>query len=139
MHVSEIMATDVATVTTNTSVAEAARVMRDEWIGAIPVVEHGKMVGMVTDRDITIRVTAEKRDPEQTPVKQCMSEGVKYCFADESVDELTRHMANTRHRRLPVVNRDKRLVGIVSLGDLAIKDPVGHLAETALQGICSRA
>ena len=100
--------------------------------GVLPVGENDRLVGMITDRDIAIRAVAEGMGP-QTKVREVMSREVKYCFEDEDLDDVTDNMGELQLRRLPVLNREKRLVGIVSLGDVA----VGHAADAseALQGI----
>jgi CBS domain-containing protein len=88
---------------------------------------------MITDRDIAIRAVAEGKGP-QTPVREVMTQEVKYCFEDEDLDRVTHNMADIQVRRMPVLNKDKRLVGIISLGDVAVMRE-GHYAETALSGI----
>ena len=101
--------------------------------GCCPVGEHDKLVGMITDRDIAIRGIAEGKGPD-TKAREVMSHEVKYCFEDEAVEHVAENMAELQVRRLPVLNRDKRLVGIVSLSDLATQ---GSLPKTAraLHGI----
>ena len=101
--------------------------------GVLPVSEHDKLIGMITDRDIAIRGIAEGKGPDAT-VQDVMSHEVKYCFEDEEVAHVVENMAELQVRRLPVMNRDKRLVGIVSLGDLAIQGPLPKTAR-ALHGI----
>jgi CBS domain-containing protein len=86
--------------------------------GVLPVGDKDRLVGMITDRDIAIRGIARGKGPD-TPVREVMTEEVKYCFEDQEVDEVTRNMGDIQVRRLPVVNRDKRLVGILSLGDIS--------------------
>jgi CBS domain-containing protein len=94
--------------------------MRDLEVGALPVCDEvGRFVGMITDRDITIRAVAEGRDPHKTTVRDAMSEHIRFCFEDEDTREVGRKMSEWAVRRLPVLNRDKRLIGIVSLGDMA--------------------
>jgi CBS domain-containing protein len=92
-------------------------------VGALPVCDGERLVGMITDRDITLEATAQSRDPVTTLVRDCMRPEVIYCFEDEDVDEAERIMQEKQIRRLPVLTREKRLVGIVSLGDLATKYP----------------
>ena len=101
--------------------------------GILPVREGDRLVGMITDRDIAIRAVTAGRGPE-TFVREVMSPEVKYCFEDDDLDHVTRNMADLRVRRLPVLNMDKRLVGIISLGDVAVMQDA-HYAETALSGI----
>jgi CBS domain-containing protein len=113
---------------------EAAKMMFDEDIGAVPVAAQDRLVGMVTDRDIAIRGIARGKGPK-TKVRDVMTEQVKYCFDDEDLDHVSKNMASLQMRRLPVMNRDKRLVGIVSLGDLAVTNQSRAQAEQALHGI----
>jgi CBS domain-containing protein len=121
MQVREIMNRKVKVVRHNQTVAEAAREMAAANCGALPVERDDKMVGMITDRDIVLRVVAENRSPEKLRVEECMTKGVDYCYEDDEVSELAEKMATSRHRRIPVVNQDKRLTGIVSLKELATK------------------
>ena len=100
----------------------------------VPVADHDHLVGMVTDRDIAIRGVALGKGPG-AKVKEVMSEQVKYCFEDEDLDHVSKNMASIQMRRLPVMNRDKRLVGIVSLGDLAVTNRARAQAEQALHGV----
>ncbi len=120
MKIQDIMSACVRCVQADASLAEAAVVMRDVDVGALPVCEHGRLVGMLTDRDITLRAVAECRDPRRTTVKEAMSEGVTYIYADEELEDAAELMERKQVRRLPVLSREKRLVGIVSLGDLAL-------------------
>ncbi len=119
MKVSELMTSDVEIVQPDDTLHTAAKMMADLDTGALPVGENDKLVGMITDRDITIRAVAEGRDPDQTKVRDAMSEHIRFCFEDEDTQEVSRKMSEWAVRRLPVLNRDKRLVGIVSLGYLA--------------------
>jgi CBS domain-containing protein len=120
MQVKEIMSAGVRVASPTDTLQQAARMMAELDAGALPVGENDRLVGMITDRDIAIRGDAEGRDPTRTPVRDVMTrEDVKYCFEDDDVDEVAENMAQLQVRRLPVVNRDKRLVGIVSLGDIS--------------------
>lgn len=119
MQVREVMTADVDWVPPDTTVQDAARRMRDENIGVLPVGENDKLIGMVTDRDIVIRLLSEGRDVGSATVKDAMSEKLLYCFDDQSLEEVAENMGEHHVRRLPVVNRDKRLVGIISLEDIA--------------------
>jgi len=101
------------------SVADAAKIMRDLDIGCVPVGENDRLIGALTDRDIVTRVIASKRDATEIPVRDAMSKKLLYCFEDQTVDEIVQNMAAMQIRRLPVVNRQKRLVGMVSFADLA--------------------
>lgn len=114
-----VMSRKAIYVDPDTSVLDAARMMREQDIGAILVGENDRLVGMVTDRDIAIRGIAEGIDPGTVKVRDVMSERIAYCFADQDEDEAAKMMAEKKIRRLAVLNRDKRLVGLVSLGDIA--------------------
>jgi CBS domain-containing protein len=118
MKVSEAMSRDPCLVRPQQSIAEAASLMAERDIGALPVGDNDRLVGMITDRDIAIRAIAVGRGPD-TVVQDVMSSDVQYCFDDEDLEHVAKNMAAIQVRRLPVVNRDKRLVGIVSLSDLA--------------------
>jgi CBS domain-containing protein len=120
MKISELMTPDVELVKPGDTLHTAAKMMADLDTGALPVGENDRLVGMITDRDITVRAVAEGRDPEKTMVRDAMSSGIRFCFEDEDSEDVARKMGQWRVRRLPVLNKDKRLVGIVSLGDLAI-------------------
>ena len=131
--VRDIMTTTVLVLNPRDTVVRAAALMRDEDIGALLVGENDRLVGMLTDRDIVKRTTAQGLAPDAASVGDAMSKGVLYCFDDDSCDAAAATMAANQIRRLPVVSRDKRLVGVVSLGDLANRGaPVpaaGALAE----------
>jgi len=118
MKVSEAMTRDVMMVSPTQSIAEAARMMAECDAGILPVSENDRLIGMITDRDIAIRAVAERRSPD-TSVRDVMSKEVLYCFDDEDIEHVAKNMGDNQVRRLPVVNRDKRLVGIISLGDIA--------------------
>ena len=120
-QIRDVMTPDVRTVPPSASIAEIARIMRDEDIGAVPVAENDRLVGMVTDRDIVVRGLADGGDISKKTARDVMSPRLLYCTEDQSVDEVLKNMAEQQVRRLPVVNRDKRLVGVVSLGDLSGK------------------
>jgi CBS domain-containing protein len=119
MKVSELMTRDVEVAAPDDDLRTAAQLMRDLDTGALPVAENDRLVGMITDRDITIRAVAEGKAPHECRVREAMSREVHYCFEDEAEAEVAAKMGKLQVRRLPVLNRDKRLVGIVSLGDLA--------------------
>src|SRR5262245_34297082 len=121
MKVSKYMTRDVQLVTPTQTIREAAQMMAELDAGAMPVEQDERLVGMITDRDIAVRAVAQGKSPD-TLVREVMSREVLYCFDDQEVKEIARNMGEVKVRRLPVVNRDKRLVGIVSLGDLALKE-----------------
>ncbi|AKJ30856.1 CBS domain-containing protein [Caldimonas brevitalea] len=133
MKVSEAMTVDVQLVSPDQTIGEAARMMADHDIGALPVGQNDRLVGMITDRDITVRATAAGRGPD-TKISEVMSQEIQYCFDDDDLDEVANNMGNIQVRRLPVVNRDKRLVGIVSLGDIAACEDAKHTGK-AMAGI----
>jgi CBS domain-containing protein len=133
MLVKEAMSRDVKTVGPDHALQEAARIMLDIDAGALPVAENDRLVGMITDRDIAVRGVAAGKPPTAR-VREVMSHEVKYCFEDEDTVHIARNMAEQQIRRLPVVDRDKRLVGIVALADLATSAKTGQ-ATAALSGI----
>jgi CBS domain-containing protein len=120
MLVNEAMSRDVRVANPKQGIREAAKIMAEIDAGALPVGENDKLVGMITDRDIAVRAVAEGKGPD-TPVSEVMSHDIKYCYEDEELDHVSRNMADIQVKRLPVVNRDKRLVGILALGDIAGK------------------
>ena len=119
VDIQSVMTEAVSWVTPETSIPEIARRMEAEDIGSVPVVEADRLVGMVTDRDIVLRAVANGGDVTGIKARQVMSPGVLYCFSDQSVAEVLDNMGDNQVRRLPVVSREKRLVGFVSLGDLS--------------------
>jgi CBS domain-containing protein len=119
MKVRDVMTKTVERVPPDSSLCDVATKMQEIDVGAIPVFEGDRLVGMVTDRDIVVRAVAAGKDPAETTAKEVMSEGVIYCFEDQDVGEAAGVMENEKVRRLIVLNRDHRLVGIVSLGDFA--------------------
>ena len=119
MQVSQILTRDVETIRPATTVKEAAQRMRSADIGSLPVCDGRRLLGMVTDRDITIRITAEGRDAATTPVMEAMTPDVTFVFEDQDVQDADRIMRDQQIRRLPVISRDRQLVGILSLGDVA--------------------
>lgn len=118
MRVSEVMSRDVHLASPMQPISEAAQAMAAHDIGSLPVGENDQLVGMITDRDIAIRGVGKGCTPD-TPIRDVMTRDIKYCFEDEDLAHVTKNMGDIQVRRLPVVNRDKRLVGIVSLGDIA--------------------
>ena len=121
MKVSKCMTRDVELVNPTQTIREAAQMMADLDAGALPVQQDDRLVGMITDRDIAVRAVAQGKSPE-TRVRDVMSPEVLYCFDDQEIEDVSRNMGEVKVRRLPVVNRDKRLVGIISIGDLALKE-----------------
>jgi CBS domain-containing protein len=120
MKVHEIMTAHARCVAPDNTLVEAAGLMRQLDVGALPVCEDDELAGMVTDRDIVVRGVADGRESNSTTVRDVMSQGVIYAFADQEVEEAVRLMEEKQIRRLPVLNREKRMVGIMSLGDMAL-------------------
>ena len=134
MKVREAMTRDVRLVRPDQTIREAAHLMAELDSGALPVEENDRLVGMITDRDIAVRAVAEGKGPD-TLLRDVMTREIKYAYEDQTIEEVTRNMGELRVRRLPVLNRDKRLVGILSLGDLAIDESAQDEAGEALGGI----
>ena len=118
MKISECMSRDVQLAAPDHSLQSAAQMMADIDAGFLPVADNGRLIGIVTDRDIAIRGVAAGRPPEAS-IREVMSEEVKYCFDDQDAEDVLENMGDIQVRRLPVVDREKRLVGIVSITDLA--------------------
>jgi CBS domain-containing protein len=133
MKVFEIMTPEPELISPDASIKDAAKRMKDEDIGALPIGENDRLIGMVTDRDIAMRGVAEGRAPETTPVRDVMSEKILWSYEDEDIEEAARNMAEHQVRRLPVLNHEKRLIGIVSLGDIALTGE--ECEKTALEGV----
>ena len=134
MKVREAMTRDVRLVRPDQTIRDAAHIMAELDIGALPVEENDRLVGMITDRDIAVRAVGEGRGPE-TKVREVMSAEIRYCYEDQSDRRSHPNMGEQRVRRLPVLSREKRLVGILSLGDLAIDETAQEEAGEALGGI----
>lgn len=121
-RIAEVMTRDVKSVSPQETIRHAAQMMDELNVGALPVCDGRKLVGMVTDRDITVRGVAAGQSPDATRVEDVMSGPVQWCFDDQTVDEVMQQMGDTQIRRVPVVDHDtKALIGIVSLGDLATR------------------
>jgi CBS domain-containing protein len=120
MQVSECMTQQVKIASPQETIRDAARMMAECDAGALPVGENDRLVGMITDRDIAIRGVAEQKGPD-AKVSEVMTRNIEYCFEDDSIEDVLRFMGERQVRRLPVLSRDKRLVGIVSLSDLACR------------------
>lgn len=133
MKLADIMTRDVTVVSPNDSAQRAAQIMDELNVGSLPVCDGRRILGMVTDRDLTVRIAAQGKSPDQARVEEAMSTNVRWCFEDEDVEAVIEKMGDTQIRRLPVVDRDKNLVGIVSLGDIATKSD--EVAEEALEGV----
>jgi CBS domain-containing protein len=133
MQVSEAMSTDVKITDPGQTICDAARLMAQIDAGVLPVGENDRLVGMITDRDIAIRAIAMGKDCN-TPVRDVMSREVKFCFEDDDLKDVAQNMADLKIRRLPVLNDKKRMVGMLSLGDIAVADGPDS-AGNALCGI----
>ena len=136
MKLKEIMSTEVEIVRSDASIQEAAEKMASLDVGALPVCEGSRLIGMITDRDITVRATAAGRDPKTTLVSDCLSSELVYGFEDQDLDEAQALMEQKQVRRLPVLSREKALVGIVALADLATKVSAAKAGQ-ATQAISS--
>ncbi|MYN16919.1 CBS domain-containing protein [Rugamonas sp. FT107W] len=130
--IADIMSRDVTSVSPEETIRRAAELMDDLDVGALPVTEGHRLVGMITDRDITIRATAAGLGPEETLVTEVMTEDICYCYEDQSIDEVMEDMGDIQVRRVPVVSRDDhKLVGIVAMADLVRDEAMeGRTVET---------
>lgn len=135
MRVSEIMTPNFEMIDSTSSLIDAARKMKEFNVGFLPVQEGNNLIGVITDRDIVIRALAQDRDPGSTQVKDIISSDVVYCFEDDSVEDAVRLMEDNQVRRLIVCRSDRTPVGIVSLGDLAVRVREGQLSGEALEFI----
>ena len=135
MKVNEIITHDPEVIRPETALIEAAQKMKSLDIGMLPVCDGDRLVGVITDRDITVRGVAQGCDPKTARVQEVMTPEVIYCFDDEDVKEAAKKMEEKQVRRLPVLNREKRLVGIVSLGDLAVRTGKETLAGVVLERV----
>jgi CBS domain-containing protein len=135
MKVSDVMTRDVELVSPDDTIQTAARIMKDIGAGALPLGENDRLVGMITDRDIAVRAVAAGLAPDRAKARDVMTPEVRYVFEDEDVAEAAGKMGEWQVRRLPVLNRDKRLVGIVSVGDLALEAPREGRVGEAIEGI----
>lgn len=135
MQVKEIMTTNVEYINPDIALIDAAKRMKNLDIGVLPVGENDRLVGMLTDRDIAVRAVAEGRDPNNTKVRNAMTSDLVYCYEDQDISEAGKMMKDNQIRRLVVLNRDKRLVGICSLGDLAVESGDQNLIGDVLQNV----
>jgi CBS domain-containing protein len=135
MELRDVMTRDVEVVSPETTLVEAARKMRELDVGPIPVCDDNRILGIITDRDIATRAVAEGRDPKQTRVRDVMTRDVVYCFEDQDVDEAARLMQQRQVRRVLVLNRQRELAGIVSLGDLAVDTRDTQMSGSTLERV----
>ena len=129
MQVKDVMTANVHVVAPDANLREAASLMRDLDIGALPVCENDRVIGFVTDRDITIRATASGRSPDECQVREVMSRGVVTCREGSSLEEAERLMKDRQVRRLAILDDDQRLSGILSLGDVALETESGEAGD----------
>ena len=132
-RIADIMSTDVRTIQPQESLRRAAQCMQELDVGALPVCDGERLLGMLTDRDIVVRAIADGLNPDQACVSDVMSPDLEYCMADQDSEDAKRLMGARQLRRLPVIDADRKLVGILSLGDLAVRD-TGHI-DQALRDI----
>jgi CBS domain-containing protein len=135
MRVSEVMTKSPECIAPNATVQEAAGRMKSLDVGSLPVCDNDRLVGVITDRDIALRSVAEGHDPRADPVRDTMTPGIVYCYDDQDASEAAKLMSEKQIRRLPVLDRNKRLVGIVSLGDLAVEARDDNMTGDALKHI----
>src|SRR5687767_3975574 len=121
MKIKNILTEHVQVISPEAMICEAARMMKEQDIGMLPVCDGERLVGAITDRDLAIRAIADGCDPLNTRVSEVMTPGICYCFEDQDLEEVAKLMEEKQIRRLPVLNRAKRLIGIVSLGDFAVR------------------
>lgn len=135
MQVKDLMTPDVEVVRPDTPLREAAEKMRELNVGVMPVVEGRELRGILTDRDITVRATALGRDPNSTTVGDTMTPDVSFCYEDQDVREVAELMQQLQVRRIPIVNRSRELVGIVSLGDIAVDSSNDKLSGDVIEDV----
>jgi CBS domain-containing protein len=135
MLVRDVMSRDVQVTQPHSTLREATELMKVFNVGSLPVCEDGRVLGVVTDRDITVRAVAEGEDCWEGRVRDAMSMNIAYCFDDDDVAVAAQQMKDWQVRRLLALDRDKRLAGIVSLGDFAVHDAEGRTSAETLQGI----
>jgi CBS domain-containing protein len=135
MRISEIMTSDFEMIDSTASLTEAARKMKSLNIGFLPVQEGTMLIGVLTDRDIVVRGLAEGQDPDSAQVKDIISSNIVYCYDDDSIEDAARLMEEHQVRRLVVTDHDRTPVGIVSLGDIAVKSGEERLSGEALEQI----
>jgi len=129
MQVSDVMTRDVETIPPDASLQEAAEAMEAIGVGSLPVCDGRRLVGTLTDRDIVVRGVATGRSPIEMLVRECMTEDISYAFEDEDAEEVLGRMRTLQVRRLAVLDKEKNLIGIVSLGDIATEPRAANLRE----------
>lgn len=134
-QVSQIMNRNVRVISPDTSVRQAAQEMKSLDVGALPVCDGERLIGMLTDRDIAVRSVADNKEPQNTKVSDIMSPEVVWCFDDASTEEVAAKMADHQVRRIPVVNRQKKLVGVVAMADLATSQQDPDTKADTIEGV----
>jgi len=135
MNVAEVMTRNPEVIRPDTIIKQAAETMKKLDVGLLPVCDGERLVGMLSDRDITIRGTAAGLDPAKTRAEQIMTREVAYCLDDKEIKEAVRIMEEKQIRRLPIVNHEKKLVGVVSLGDIAVRTGNQRLAGKVVREV----
>ena len=135
MQIREIMTRQVDVIRPDASVRDAALKMKELDVGAIPVCDGQKLAGLVTDRDITVRAVAEGRNPSEVQVAEVMSSDIAYCFEDETVEQAANLMESKQIRRLPILDRNKELAGIISLGDISVRTEGSRQKDLAAEAL----
>jgi len=139
MKIHEIMTRNVECISPSIPISKAAEKMRDHDIGFLPICEHDRVIGTVTDRDITIRSVAQGRDPRLAPVSEIMTQTVFSCYEDDDIETVAKTMQDDEVRRMLIFDRSDKLIGIVSLGDIARAAGERNLAGETLGGIAEAA
>jgi CBS domain-containing protein len=139
MKIHKLMSQNVHYIEPTTPIAKAAEKMRELDIGFLPICDNDRLVGTITDRDITIRSVAQGRDPRLASVQEIMTSSVFYCYEDDDVDHVAEYMQEKEVRRMLILDRHKRLVGVVSLGDIAKASGERELAGETLGEIAEAA
>ena len=137
MRIRDIMTTNVLFIPEETSVEDAARMMRDHHLGLLPIGDRHHIAGVISDRDITTRITAESKDPKHTPVRDVMTAGSAYCFEDQDVEDACFMMQERHVRRVLVLDRQRDLAGILSLDDVAARGRKEKLTGYALSKVAN--
>ena len=135
MLLRDMMTAKIEDIPADATLMQAAEKMKLLDIGAIPVRENDRLVGMITDRDIVVRAVAEGRDPKTMPVREAMSRDICFCYEDESVESAAKLMEEKQIRRLAVFDRSERAIGMVSLGDLAVRNHDDRLSAEVLERV----
>jgi CBS domain-containing protein len=136
-RIAEVMTRDVESISPNATLQTAARLMDELNVGSLPVCENRRLIGMITDRDITVRSTTNDLLPSSIKVGDIMTEHPRWCLETQTIDEVIHQMSHVQVRRIPVLNEAEEVIGIVSLGDLAVREPEG--VEEALRNISTPA